>query len=136
MGYKKRPLSIFRAGGGEADDAANLLPARPSGLMMVLAAYICGFDGKKAWRIFRRDRNKHISPNSAQTESAVAGALHVRLGGAHMYFGKLVEKPCQGDDDRPIKPVDILHANRLMSCACALALTICLALRLAALLLL
>ena len=71
-------------------------------------------DGKNAWRIWRRDRRNHASPNSAQTESVVAGALGLRLAGDAVYFGKLVEKPYIGDDLRPIEPEDIRRAHKLM----------------------
>ncbi|MBP0988231.1 MAG: cobalamin biosynthesis protein, partial [Oscillospiraceae bacterium] len=64
--------------------------------------------------IWRRDRRKHASPNSAQTESACAGALHLRLAGDAWYFGTLHKKPYIGDNDRQIEPEDIRRANRLM----------------------
>ena len=84
---------------------------------MCLCAGFCGLDGRNARRIMRRDHANHLSPNCAWSESAAAGALHVQLGGTHLYFGKPVEKPIIGDDDRPIEPGDILRANRLMYAA-------------------
>ena len=84
--------------------------------------YNRGIYGKNAWKIWRRDRRNHASPNSAQTESAMAGALGVRLAGPASYFGELHEKPTIGDPLRPIEPEDILRANDLMVTAGALAL--------------
>lgn len=74
---------------------------------------------------------KHASPNSAQTESVCAGALHVRLAGSAVYFGRLVEKPTIGDDDRPIEPDDIRRANRLMGLTALLAVLLAAGVRLA-----
>ncbi len=73
-----------------------------------------------AWRIFLRDRRKHKSPNSAQTEAACAGALSVQLAGPAFYFGKRVEKPYIGDPIRPVEKEDIIRANLLMLCTAGL----------------
>ena len=81
---------------------------------MIAAAGILGLDRKNAFRIFRRDRNNHLSPNSAQTESVAAGALGVQLGGTHVYFGQVVEKPTIGEKNRPAEAADILRTNGLM----------------------
>ena len=114
LGYKNDRYLYFGRCAAKLDDAANYLPARISGALMVLASYITGFDGKNAWKIFRRDSRNHASPNSAQTESVMAGALDVCLAGNAYYFGKLYEKPTIGDPIRPIEPEDIRRANRLL----------------------
>ena len=114
LGYKNDRYLYFGRCAAKLDDAANYLPARISGALMVLASYLTGFDGKNAWKIFRRDSRNHASPNSAQTESVMAGALDVRLAGNAYYFGKLYEKPTIGDPIRPIEPEDIRRANRLL----------------------
>ena len=129
VGYKNDRYMYFGRVPAHIDDVANFIPARIGGVLMVLAAFICGFDGKNSWRIFRRDRLKHKSPNSAHAESAVAGALHVRLAGNSYYFGKLVEKPYQGDDDRPIADEDIKNTIKMMYCASAVMFVICIAAR-------
>ena len=79
-------------------------------------------DGKNAFRIWKRDKRKHASPNSAQTESVAAGALHVELAGPASYFGKLVQKPVLGDSDRTIKRADVGRTNALMYGASVLLL--------------
>lgn len=114
LGYKNDRYLYFGRAAARLDDIVNFIPARLAGLGMVLSSFLTGQDGRNAWRIFRRDRRNHTSPNSAQTESACAGALHIRLGGPNQYFGRLVKKPYIGDDDRPIVPDDIPAANRLM----------------------
>ena len=88
------------------------------------AAPLVRLDGKNAFRIWKRDRRKHASPNSAQTESVAAGALHVQLAGPASYFGTVVEKPTIGDGDRPVERKDVARANRLMYGAGVLALIV------------
>ena len=114
LGYKNDRYLYFGRCAAKLDDAANYLPSRISGGLMVLAAYFSGFDGWNAWKIFRRDSRNHTSPNSAQTESVMAGALDVQLAGNAYYFGKLYEKPTIGDPIRLIEPEDICRANRLL----------------------
>jgi len=92
----------------------NYIPARLTAMLMVCAAFLTGMDGKNAFRIVKRDHAKHSSPNCAWSEAAAAGAMHIRLGGTHEYFGKPVEKPFIGDDDRPAEREDIRRANRLL----------------------
>ena len=96
---------------------------------MILSAYILRFDGKNAFRIWKRDRRKHASPNSAQTEAVCAGALDVRLAGDAYYFGELHKKPFIGDDIRPIENEDIRRANQLMYMTSILMLILSLAAR-------
>lgn len=114
VGYKNDEYLYFGRCAAKLDDAANYIPARLSAFSMIAAALLMGFDGKNAWRIWKRDRRKHSSPNSAQTESACAGALHIQLGGNAYYFGKLYEKPFLGDHDRSVEQEDISRSCRLM----------------------
>ncbi|MDD4571415.1 MAG: adenosylcobinamide-phosphate synthase CbiB [Clostridia bacterium] len=125
VGYKNERYLYFGKAAARLDDIANFVPARLAGLLIVLSAYFAKLDLRKAWHIFLRDRYNHKSPNSAQTEAACAGALHVQLGGASSYFGKLVHKPTLGDDDRPIEPKDILRANSLLYWSSGLCLFLC-----------
>lgn len=114
IGYKNDRYRYFGTAAARTDDVLNYIPARIAGVLMVLTSSGRDFSRKNAWKIFRRDRLKHASPNSAQCESAMAGALSVRLGGSAYYFGTLVEKPTIGDDIRRIEEEDIVRANRLM----------------------
>ena len=113
FGYKNDRYRHFGAPAARLDDAVNFLPARLTGLCMVAAAFLIGLDGRNAWRIFRRDRLAHASPNAAHTEAAAAGALGIRLGGPTPYFGRLIQKPFLGDNGRRPAATDIRAACRL-----------------------
>lgn len=116
LGYKNDKYMYFGRFAARLDDVVNFIPARISAYLMIAAAFIGGrqFDGRNAYRIFKRDRFNHASPNSAQTESVCAGALRVQLAGDAVYFGKLVKKKYIGDGLREIECEDIKRANRLM----------------------
>ena len=115
-GYKNDKYIDFGRAAAKLDDIANFIPARISAFLMVISAFILGFDAKNAWKIFIRDRYKSTSPNSGQTEAACAGALGIELLGDAYYFGKLVKKPSVGNAMRSIEPYDIHNANNLMYC--------------------
>ena len=117
LGYRNERYLNFGRFPAKLDDAANYLPSRIAALLLILAAGPCGESVRGARRIWRRDRRNHASPNSAQTESAMAGALGVRLGGPASYFGEIHDKPTIGDPDREIRPDDIRRANRMMAAA-------------------
>ena len=129
LGYKNEKYLYFGRAAAKLDDAANYLPSRLAGLLWCAAAALTGNSPKGAWRIWRRDRRNHASPNSAQTESACAGALGVQLAGPAYYFGEYYAKPTIGDPLRPIEPEDIRRANRMMYAESVLALAIGLAVR-------
>ena len=116
LGYKNDKYMYFGRFAARLDDVVNFIPARISAYLMIGAAFIGGrqFDGRNAYRIFKRDRFNHASPNSAQTESVCAGALRVQLAGDAVYFGRLVKKKYIGDRLREIEYEDIKRANRLM----------------------
>lgn len=129
IGYRNDRYQYFGTAAARLDDIANFLPARIGGALMCVAAFLCGYDGKNAWRIFLRDRRAHKSPNSAHTEAAAAGALGLTLGGDAVYFGILHHKPTQGDGRRA-QADDILRVNRLTQCTAWLSLAISIPLRL------
>ena len=114
VGYKNDKFLYFGRCAAKLDDLANLIPARITGLVMILASYFLNLNAKGAWKIFWRDRYNHLSPNSAMTESVTAGALNIQLGGDHYYFGKLVHKDTIGDNIRQVVPEDIVAANNLL----------------------
>ena len=125
VGYRNRKYLYFGRAAAKLDDIANFLPSRICALFWIASAFFDPHsDGRNAWKIFRRDRRKHASPNSAQTESACAGALHIRLAGPASYFGERVEKPYIGDDDRPIEAEDISRSVRLMWISYGIALAV------------
>lgn len=117
VGYLDEKYRDIGWSSAKFDDGLNWIPARITGGLMCISAFLCGLDGRNALRIMKRDHANHLSPNCAWSEAATAGALHVQLGGTHMYFGKPVKKPTIGDDDFPIAITDINKTNRLMMLA-------------------
>lgn len=115
VGYQNQRYQYLGKIPARLDDLVNLLPARLSAFLLIGAAWLLpGFDGQGAWRIWRRDRYCHKSPNSAHGEAACAGALGVQLAGPAWYFGVLTEKPVIGDAVRKVEKEDIVRVNRLM----------------------
>lgn len=129
IGYKNERYREFGSAAARFDDALNWVPARLSALCVIAASAVTGGDARGAWRIWRRDRRKHESPNAGQPEAAMAGALGVQLNGPAVYFGEVVDKPVLGDPVRPIEPEDIRRANRIMIVAVVLALVVLVGLR-------
>jgi len=122
VGYKNDKYRYLGTCSALFDDLVNFIPARIAGVLMIVSAFLCGYDAKGAAKIFVRDRNKHLSPNSAQTESACAGALGLQLGGTHDYFGKPVVKPAIGDRRHAPAPEHILDTHILMYMTAVLCL--------------
>ena len=124
VGYRNDRYRYFGTGAARLDDVCNFLPARLTALLMILLSGVCGLDRRGAWRVFRRDRYCHASPNSAQTESVCAGLLGVRLAGDAYYHGELHKKPYIGDALREIEYEDIPRAGRLLYATAALSLVL------------
>ena len=122
VGYLDEKYRDVGWSSAKLDDLLNYLPARLTGCLLCLAAWLCGLDGGAAFRIMKRDHRNHTSPNCAWSEAAAAGALHVQLGGTHLYFGKPVVKPTIGDDLRAPEKRDIRLAVRMMYAASGLML--------------
>ncbi|MCX7708623.1 MAG: adenosylcobinamide-phosphate synthase CbiB [Clostridia bacterium] len=121
VGYMNERYLYFGRASAKTDDAANYLPARLSGIIIPLAAKLSGKSFLQSFRTMRRDRRNHKSPNCAYPEAAVAGALGVRLGGANVYFGQVVEKPTIGDPLKNLEPKDIEDTIKIMYVASFLA---------------
>ena len=114
VGYKNDRYINFGRFAAKLDDIANYIPSRISAYLMIFASKIMGCNSRNAYRIFKRDSRNHASPNSAQTESVVAGALEIQLAGDAYYFGKLYKKPFIGDGIKPIKYDNIADSIKLM----------------------
>ena len=114
IGYVEEKYFYIGKFAAKLDDVLNYIPARISGILVIISAFILRYDYKNAFRNFKRDRKKHASPNSAQTESAMAGALGVQLAGDATYFGVVHKKPYIGDKKREIENEDIKRANDIM----------------------
>ena len=129
VGYKNERYRYFGTASAKLDDAANFLPSRMAALFLIAAALFCGQDAKEAMRIWQRDRRKHASPNSAQCESAMAGALGIRLCGPASYFGVMHEKPFLGEEKRSVEKEDIPRACRMELAGSILAMAVFCAVR-------
>lgn len=129
VGYKNDKYINFGRYGAKFDDVMNFIPARICAIFMIIASFLMGLDAKNAAKIFKRDRFNHASPNSAQTEAVMAGALNIQLAGDAWYFGKLYKKPTMGDAGRNIEYTDIKRANNLLYATAVVALLILGALR-------
>jgi len=114
VGYKNEKYAKFGTFSAKLDDMVNFIPARISGIFITAASYILRYNYKNAWKIFKRDRKNHASPNSGHSESAVAGALGVQFGGKVSYFGKEVKKPTIGDKLKEFRLDDIKKNILLM----------------------
>ncbi|WHH60592.1 CobD/CbiB family cobalamin biosynthesis protein [Petroclostridium sp. X23] len=113
VGYMNDKYIHFGWAAAKLDDAANYIPARITGFIIPPASAILGLEAVHSCHVMWRDRRNHKSPNCAYPEAAVAGALGVQLGGTNTYFGTQVYKPTIGDDNRPLKPEDILYTIRI-----------------------
>ncbi len=129
VGYKNDRFQYFGTCAAKFDDIVNFIPARIAALLMILGSALCGMKAGNAWRIFKRDRYNHASPNSAQTEAVMAGALDIQLAGDAWYFGKLHKKPYIGDPGREIQIQDIVRANQLLYVSSILSVVLCGAVR-------
>jgi adenosylcobinamide-phosphate synthase len=129
LGYKNEKYIDFGRFAARLDDVLNYIPSRLTALMMIVCSFILAMDSRNAYRIWRRDRHKHASPNSAQTESVCAGALGIRLAGDAYYQGRLLKKNYIGDELRQIEAEDIKRANKLMYGAAIMTLMLTISLR-------
>lgn len=114
IGYRNERYAELGYFAAKLDDVLNFIPSRISAIVMIATTALLRMDARRAFRIWRRDRRRHASPNSAQTEAVCAGALGIRLGGNAYYFGTLHQKDWIGDPIRPPETDDIRRANRLM----------------------
>ncbi len=130
IGYKNDKYLFLGRFAAKLDDVVNFIPAIVSAYIMIAASFITGLDYKNAYRIYKRDKRNHSSPNSAKTESVCAGALNIQLAGDAYYFGKLVKKKTIGDGNRPVQVDDILITNKLMYTTAVIAVAVMCGIRL------
>jgi adenosylcobinamide-phosphate synthase len=114
VGYQNEKYINFGRVAARLDDVLNYIPARISAYLMLVSTIFLKFNTKNAWKIYRRDRYHHASPNAAHTEAVVAGALEVQLAGDAYYFGKYYPKKTIGEDTRPVECQDIKRVNLLL----------------------
>lgn len=114
IGYKNEKYLFFGRFAAKLDDVANFIPARIGAMLLIIGSFVLRYDYKNSGKIYLRDRKNHASPNSAQLESACAGALDIQLAGDAVYFGKVYKKPFIGDKIKETEAIDIRRANNLM----------------------
>ena len=124
VGYKNEKYMDFGKFSAKLDDVANFIPARITGILIVIGSIILGYDYKNSLKIFIRDRKNHSSPNSGHAEAGVAGALGVQFGGRVSYFGKEVDKPVIGDKIKDFELEDIKKNIKIMYAASFLSLVL------------
>ncbi|GIE87880.1 cobalamin biosynthesis protein [Actinoplanes regularis] len=112
VGHRSARYERFGTVSARLDDLLNLVPSRLTGLLTIAVAPVAGGSPRETLRVWRRDRADHPSPNAGQCESAMAGALGVRLGGRNVYFGRSETRPFLGDGPRP-SAVHLRRAARL-----------------------
>lgn len=115
IGYMSEKYIHFGYGAAKLDDIVNYVPARIGSIIMIISGSILGLSTKNSIKIYIRDRYNHKSPNSAHSESVVAGLLNIKLGGDNKYFGKLVKKPAIGDDIRLAELEDIKKTQLIVT---------------------
>lgn len=115
VGYKNQRYKEFGYVSAKLDDLANYIPARITGVLMVIASFFLKLDYRQAFKILKRDRRKHASPNAGYPEAATAGALGIVLGGDNVYFGRVISKPTIGDANQPVFLEHIKNSIQLMT---------------------
>jgi len=113
VGYRSPRYEKFGWASARADDLANLLPSRFTALLTVVVAPVVTGSPVETWRVWRRDRRRHPSPNAGQCEASAAGALGVRLGGTNVYAGQVESRPMMGEGKRQVEIADVRRAVRL-----------------------
>lgn len=128
VGYLDERYRYFGWMAARADDLANWIPSRMSGLLLIAAAGCLRLDWRGGWRTMRRDARKMRSPNAGFPEAAAAGALQVQLGGTSVYFGQTVKKPLLGHPDRSLtlpvyrSMIRLLYVTSILSFGLALGM--------------
>lgn len=115
VGYKNEKYKDFGYASAKCDDIVNYIPARIGSILMLFAGAILKCDFKNGFKIFCRDRYNHKSPNSAHSESVIAGLLNIQLGGEASYFGELVKKPVIGDKLNRLNVEHIKKTNLILT---------------------
>jgi adenosylcobinamide-phosphate synthase len=130
IGHADERYLYFGKAAARLDDAANYLPARITAFALILAAGVGRkTSSRSSLRTWYRDRGKHKSPNAGQPESAIAGALQVRLGGENTYQGERIATPLLGAEFEPPKAHHARQALRLVTAVSFLGAAVAILLR-------
>ena len=125
VGYKNEQYGDIGCFSAKMDDIWNWIPARLTGLIIVIVSFILKFNWRNSWKIMQRDGRNHSSPNSGIPEAAVAGSLAIQLGGKIQYFGELTNKPTIGDRIKETDRADVKKAWVIMFASSLLMAAVC-----------
>lgn len=123
IGYKNDKYLYFGRTAARVDDVLNFIPARITGILLIITAFCCQFNAKNALKMMLRDAKKHPSPNGGYTEATVAGALGIRLGGINYYFGRESFRAYMGEPLEELSAKHIEQTIRLMYAVSVLFVT-------------
>lgn len=118
IGHRTPRYEAFGWAAARLDDGVNLPASRLAGLLIAASALLRGADARGALRAMARDARRHRSPNAGWPESAMAGALGLRLAGPRVYDGTLVPDAHMGDGRAEATADDIARALTLYRTAC------------------
>ena len=124
VGYRDDRYRELGWASARFDDLLNLVPARLTGMLMVVSAFPLGLNPWSSLKTLLRDARKPSSPNAGFPEAAAAGALGIRVGGPAIYFGETVDKPTLGEADRPVTIDRYREMIRLMYVTTVMALAL------------
>lgn len=113
-GYKHEKFLYLGWAAAKLDDLANFIPARLSGLIIILAGAFWGKPWRDAYKIMRRDHRNHDSPNSGWPEAAMAGVLGLQFGGVNYYFGQPRRKPFIGEHKKEFHLTHVPEAWKIL----------------------
>ncbi|MBC8014671.1 MAG: cobalamin biosynthesis protein CobD [Sporomusaceae bacterium] len=114
VGYKNNKYLDFGMVAARVDDVFNYIPARLTGILLILAAILLRLNVSGTVSAMRRDAAKHPSPNSGFPESGVAGALGIRLGGLNYYGGVASQRAYMGEEVNQLAPIHIKQTIHMM----------------------
>ena len=125
IGHKSDRYLAFGWASARLDDYVNLPASRLAALWLVLAASLRpGLSPAGAIAAVKRDARHHRSPNAGWPESAMAGALGIKLAGPRVYGGVKVDDHWMGEGRADLTAADIRAALRLYRVACAVQVTV------------
>lgn len=125
VGYKNDKYRDLGWASARLDDVANYIPARITALLLTVCAWMLRLDWRRCLQMVKRDARLHPSPNSGYPESAVAGALGIRLGGENVYHGVTSFRAYMGDPVRTMEPDDIIQTSRMMMLCSSIFVCLC-----------
>lgn len=114
LGYQNQKYQNFGFTAAKIDDLFNLIPARMTASIMVIASFLLKYDYQAALQTIFKDASKHPSPNAGYPEAAAAGALGLRFGGLNYYHGRESFRAYIGEEKKEFELEDISKLNKII----------------------